>query len=94
MSVKAVQRTECDAMIERLLALDDDAGRKQLIAQHPSLDWDQLVATLTDRVRQEVHVSPANASAWQTLRSRWQRQSGAGLLWPRACAPRPMRSTR
>ena len=61
MSVKAVQRTECDAMIERLLALDDDAGRKQLIAQHPSLDWDQLVATLTDRVRQEVHVSPANA---------------------------------
>jgi len=59
--VKAVQRTECDAMIERLLALDDDAGRRELIAQNPSLDWDQLVSTLTDRVRQEVRVSAANA---------------------------------
>jgi len=48
-------------MIERLLALADDASRVQLIAQHPSLDWDQLVSTLTDRVRQEVHVSAANA---------------------------------
>src|SRR5256885_16691808 len=48
-------------MIERLLALDDDAGRRELIAQNPSLDWDQLVSTLTDRVRQEVRVSAANA---------------------------------
>ena len=48
-------------MIERLLALDGDASRRQLIAQHPSLDWDQLVSTLTDGVRQEVHVSAANA---------------------------------
>src|SRR5436190_362324 len=48
-------------MIERLLALDDDAGRRELIAQNPSLDWDQLVSTLTDRVRQAVRVSAANA---------------------------------
>src|SRR5437879_4815817 len=48
-------------MIERLLALDDDTGRRELIAQNPSLDWDQLVSTLTDRVRQEVRVSAANA---------------------------------
>src|SRR5260370_26161291 len=48
-------------MIERLLARADDASRVQLIAQHPSLDWDQLVSTLTDRVRQEVHVSAGNA---------------------------------
>src|SRR5207245_4328350 len=48
-------------MIERLLALADDASRQQLIAQHPSLDWDQVASTLTDRVRQEVHVSAANA---------------------------------
>src|SRR5712692_7615019 len=48
-------------MIERLLALADDASRRELIAQHPSLDWNQLVSTLTDRVRQEVHVSAANA---------------------------------
>ncbi len=61
MSVKAVQQTECHAMIERLLALADDASRRQLIAQYPSLDWDQLVSTLTDHVRQEVHVSATNA---------------------------------
>src|SRR5258708_21271668 len=50
-------------MIERLLALtpNDDASRRELIAQHRALDWEQLVATLTDRVRQEVHVSAANA---------------------------------
>src|SRR5713226_4760044 len=48
-------------MIGRLLALENDAGRRELVVQHPSLDWDQLVSTLTDRVRQEVHVSAANA---------------------------------
>src|SRR5690348_4523715 len=48
-------------MIERLLALENDPGRRELVVQHPSLDWDQLVSTLTDRVRQEVHVSAANA---------------------------------
>src|SRR5258708_9477881 len=49
-------------MIERLLALtaNDDASRRELIAQHRALDWEQLVSTLTDRVRQEVHVSAAN----------------------------------
>src|SRR5713101_5188959 len=48
-------------MIERLLALDDATSRQQLIAQHPSLDWDQVVSTLTERVRQQVHVSAAIA---------------------------------
>ncbi len=48
-------------MIERLLTLGDAASRQQLIAQQPSLDWDRLVSTLTERVRQEVHVSAANA---------------------------------
>src|SRR5258708_1826416 len=48
-------------MIERLLALENDAGRRELVVHHPSLDWEQLVSTLTDRVRQEVHVSAANA---------------------------------
>jgi CHAT domain-containing protein/tetratricopeptide (TPR) repeat protein len=60
-STKAVQQTECDAAIQRLLAPDDDATRSELISQQPSLDWDQVVSTLTDRVRQEVHVSAANA---------------------------------
>src|SRR5258708_33592540 len=50
-------------MIERLLALtaNDDASRRELIAQHRALDWETLVSTLTDPVRQEVHVSAANA---------------------------------
>ncbi len=61
MSTKAVQQTECDALIERLLALDGNASGSELISQHPLLDWDQLVSRLTDRVRQEVHVSAANA---------------------------------
>ena len=48
-------------MIDRLLALQDDAGRRQLIAQQRSLDWGQLVSTLTERVRQEVRVNTAQA---------------------------------
>src|SRR5207244_6436860 len=58
---KPVQQTERHAMVQRLLAPDDDPTRRELISQHPSLDWDQVVSTLTDRVRQEVHVSAANA---------------------------------
>ena len=61
MSTKAVQQTESDAMIARLLAFEDDSGRRDLIAKNQSLDWGQIVSTLTDRVRQEVHVSAANA---------------------------------
>jgi len=48
-------------MIARLLAFEDDSGRRDLIAKNQSLDWGQIVSTLTDRVRQEVHVSAANA---------------------------------
>src|SRR5258707_151594 len=61
MSVKAVQQTESDAMIQRLLALGDHGSQRKLVAQHPLVDWDQIVSTLTDRVRQEVHVSTAEA---------------------------------
>ena len=48
-------------MIANLLALNDDASLRRLIAQHQSFDWDELVATLTDRVRQEVRVNTAQA---------------------------------
>jgi CHAT domain-containing protein len=61
MTVKAVQQTESDAMIQRLLALKDDARRRELVEQYPAVDWDQVVSTLTDRVRQEIHVSTAEA---------------------------------
>ena len=61
MSVKAAPQTECDAMIERLLALEDIGARQHLIEQQPSLDWNQVVSTLSDRVREEVRVDTARA---------------------------------
>jgi CHAT domain-containing protein/tetratricopeptide (TPR) repeat protein len=61
MSTKAAPQTESDAMIQRLLTAADDTARRELVRQHPALDWDQLITTQTDRVRQEVHVSTAHA---------------------------------
>jgi CHAT domain-containing protein len=61
MSVKAAPQTECEAMIERLLALEDIGARQHLIEQQPSLDWNQVVSTLSDRVREEVRVDTARA---------------------------------
>src|SRR5947209_19410614 len=62
MTVKAVQQTETEAMVQRLLALKDDSNRQELVEQHPAVDWDQVVTMLTDRVRQEVHVSTTGAA--------------------------------
>jgi CHAT domain-containing protein/tetratricopeptide (TPR) repeat protein len=60
-SVQAVQKTESDAMIERLLALDDAPSRAQLVAQHPGAAWDEIVRTLSDRVWQEVRIDTHRA---------------------------------
>ena len=56
MSVRAVQRTNVDAMIERLLALDDMQSHQRLVAEHPAIEWKEVVTVLTDRVRENVHV--------------------------------------
>jgi len=56
MSVRAVQKTTVDAMVERLLALDDVPSRQRLVAEHPGIEWKEVVTTLTDRVREKVHV--------------------------------------
>jgi CHAT domain-containing protein len=61
MTVRAVQKTESDAMIERLLALDDAASRAQLVTEHPAIAWDEIVNTLTERVWQEVRVDTHRA---------------------------------
>lgn len=61
MSSKAAPQTESEAMIQRLLAAANDTARRELVRQHPALDWEQLITTLTDRVRQEIHVSTAEA---------------------------------
>ena len=61
MSVQAVQKTESDAIIERLLALDDTPSRAQLVAQHPAITWDEIVNTLTEKVWQEVRIDTHRA---------------------------------
>ena len=61
MGAKAAQQTESDAMIQRLLAAENDDARRSLVASDSSLNWEEIVTALTDRVRQEVHVSTAQA---------------------------------
>jgi CHAT domain-containing protein len=61
MSVQAVQRTESDAIIERLLALDDTPSRAQLVVQHPAIAWDEIVKALTEKVWQEVRIDTHRA---------------------------------
>jgi CHAT domain-containing protein len=61
MSVRAVQKTESDAIIERLLALDDTPSRSQLVKQNPAIAWDEIVKTLTEKVWQEVRIDTHQA---------------------------------
>jgi len=61
MSVKAAQQRESDALIERLLAAHDDDAQRKIVADHRSANWEEIISLLTDRVRQEVHVSPTQA---------------------------------
>src|ERR1700693_4928618 len=61
MSVRAVQKTESDAIVERLLALDDAPSRTQLVTQHPAITWDEIVNTLTEKVWQEVRIDTHRA---------------------------------
>jgi CHAT domain-containing protein len=61
MSVQAARKTESDALIEKLLALDDAPSRKRLVAQHPLAAWDEIVRILTERVWQEVRVDTHQA---------------------------------
>src|SRR5262249_6003960 len=61
MTVKAAPQSESNAMIERLLAQDDDAQRQRMVREDPSFDWDAIVNTLAKRVWQEVRVDTARA---------------------------------
>src|SRR5229473_346276 len=61
MSVRAVRKTESDAIVERLLALDDAASRAQVVKQNPAIAWDEIVTTLTERVWQEVRIDTHRA---------------------------------
>jgi CHAT domain-containing protein len=60
-AVKAQLRTEVDAILERLLSFDDSTSRHQLIEQNPTLNWDEIISNLAERVWQEVRVDTAQA---------------------------------
>jgi tetratricopeptide (TPR) repeat protein len=61
MSVQPVQKTEVDAMVERLIALDAAVASAQLVAEHPAIAWDEVVKILTERVWQEVRIDTHRA---------------------------------
>ena len=61
MGVHAAQKTEMDAAIERLLALEDAPSRKTFVLQNSVIDWEQVVGNLTERVRQEARVDTHQA---------------------------------
>jgi CHAT domain-containing protein len=61
MGVQAARKNEVDALIERLLKLEDASSRKQLVAQQGQLPWDEVIRTLTERVWQEVRVDTHQA---------------------------------
>jgi len=61
MGVQAARKNEVDALIERLLRLEDASSRKQLVAQQGQLPWEEVVRTLTERVWQEVRVDTHQA---------------------------------
>ena len=61
MSVQAVQKTESDAIIERLLALEDSVSRALLVTQNPGAAWEEIVTVLTERVWQEVRIDTHHA---------------------------------
>ena len=67
MSVRAVRQTEFEATLHRLLALQDEASRKEFVQGHASQDWVQFVSDLTARVREEVRVDTALAQQMADL---------------------------
>jgi CHAT domain-containing protein/tetratricopeptide (TPR) repeat protein len=61
MSLKAAQKTEVDALLERVLAFDNPADRQKFVKEHPAADWNALLAVLAERVWQEVRVDTVRA---------------------------------
>ncbi len=61
MSVQAAQKRKQDALLERLLALEDAGALKELVAEHPGADWNELVGALAERVWHEVRVDTVRA---------------------------------
>ena len=60
MSVKPALRTELDATIDQLLALED-GGRSEFVNLHLARDWAGFATALAERVREAVRVDTARA---------------------------------
>jgi CHAT domain-containing protein len=58
---KSAERTEAEALLDRLLALPDAASRAQLVAQSPATAWPEIVLLLTEKVWQEVRIDTHRA---------------------------------
>ena len=79
MSMKPAPQTESAAMIARLLASPDETAHRTLVTQHPSLDWDFILSTITDRVRQEINVDTARAQQMADIAITVAEASGSKL---------------
>jgi len=79
LSAQPAQKKEVDAIIDRLLAIEDAAHRTEWVAQHPTVDWDEIVKTLTERVWQEVRVDTHRAERLADLAVEVAEQSGNPL---------------
>ncbi len=67
MGTKAAQRTELDAIIARLTALNSDDERREFVHQNPSCEWDGVISTVADRVWQELRVDATRAQSLADL---------------------------
>ena len=67
MSVKAAQKMQGDALLERLLALEDASSRKIFVTKNLSQDWNTLISALAERVWQEVRVDTVRAERWADI---------------------------
>lgn len=79
MSTRPAQKKEVDAIIDRLLAIEDPAHRKEWVAQHPTVDWDEIVKILTERVWQEVRIDTHRAERLADLAVEVAEQSASTL---------------
>ncbi len=79
MSVKAAQRTDLDATIERLLALEEPA-RREFVRHDAARDWAEFASILTERVREEVRVDTARAQRLAELATTIAEITGNNLV--------------
>jgi hypothetical protein len=91
MTLNAVQQSESEAMIDRLVALDDDTQRQRLVTENASLDWDAIVNMLAERVWYEVRSTRRAPNATPIALSPSRRRPAIICRWARVIVQRQMR---